>query len=60
MSDTEPCPPMTDDETQLTLAFVQEWDWTSHIEGQPLGLPNPVGMPCYCTEPCYLNSHRKL
>jgi hypothetical protein len=64
MSDTEPCPPadeLNEGEAQLVLAFMDEWNWTSPIEGQPLNLPNPPGVPCYCTQlPCYLNSHRKL
>ncbi len=58
MSDTEPCPPLTEGEAQLSLAFMDEWN-RSPLEGQSLSLPNPPGAPCFCSEPCMLGSHRR-
>lgn len=58
MSDTEPCPPMDNDD-QLEFPFVEELTWRSELEGQRLSLPNPPSVPCFCTSECHLNSHRK-
>lgn len=39
MSDTDPAPPM--DEEQLELPFPEDPPWRSPLEGEDLGLPNP-------------------
>jgi hypothetical protein len=51
--DTERPPPGE----QQVLPFIDEWRWTSHLEGQPLSAPNPQTVPCTCTDPCNLGSH---